>query len=245
MRRSAQAAAASAPPAGERQVAPLDEVRDDREAFGRDDAAQTLDLDVRVDDDAVRGPPEPAQAPGVRLQPALAEPAAVEDVVQGHHERAAIGAPEAQQAQAASRRAVPQPAAVPLHDARPVRRASSRGAPPAGALSPRRRAPHPPRWTVRPRPRGRRVGDELAVAAHTALGAAEVQEPQVVQLDGHRGPAPARLSRRSRAAAGVRPPRPRPRPAPRGRRCCARCPPRSRPPAARRSGRWSREALAR
>ena len=99
----------------QRQLAVLDEVGDDPQAIRRDDAAETLDLDLRVDHDAVGRAAQPAQAPGVRGQVALAHAVAVEDVVQRDDERSAVGAPEAHQPQ--QRAAVLAPAAsVPLHE---------------------------------------------------------------------------------------------------------------------------------
>ena len=97
----------------ERQRPTFDEVGHDAEALERHDAAQPLDLDLRMDDEPVRDPAEQAQAPDVRLEPALPDAAAAEDVVQGDDERAAVGAAEAQQARERASMRAPA-AAVPL-----------------------------------------------------------------------------------------------------------------------------------
>ena len=113
-RRSAEAQLGARLLGGQRQLATLDEVGDDADPVDGDDAAQPLDLDLGVDHDAVGRAAQPAQAPDVGLQVALAQALAVEDIVQGDHQRTLVGAAEAHQPR--QRAAVLAPAApVPLH----------------------------------------------------------------------------------------------------------------------------------
>ena len=60
--------------------------------------AQPLHLDLGVDHEPVGAPAQPAQAPDLRLQPALADAVAIEDVVERHHERPPAGPPEVAEA---------------------------------------------------------------------------------------------------------------------------------------------------
>jgi hypothetical protein len=151
---------------------------DDPQLLDRDDPAQSLDLDLRVDDEPVRRPAEEAQAPGVRLQPALANAIPIEDIVQRHDQRATVGTPEARQAREGAPAGAPA-ASIPLEqdDLRGPELAPHLGEPLRLLVD----APSVSLDDGQAVDRRGFVGDELPVAADPALRAAEVQEPDAFE----------------------------------------------------------------
>ena len=151
---------------------------DDAQPLERHDPTEPLDLDLRVDDEPVRRPSEPAQAPDVGVEPALPESVAAEDVVEGDDERAPIGAPEPQQPREGPPPGAP-PAPIPLQqdDLRPVELSSDLGDP-LGLLV---HAAGVRLEDGQPFVGRGLIGDQLAVSPDPALGSSEVQEPDAVE----------------------------------------------------------------